>query len=43
MYPNFFMAQQKSAVRKNQHFDKHKEIRHHQPSSPTTTSRCPVT
>jgi hypothetical protein len=39
----FFVAQQKSAVRKNQHSDKNDEkIRRHQPSSPATTSLSPV-
>jgi hypothetical protein len=42
-YPIFFVAQQKSAVIKNQHSDKYEEIRRHQPSSPATTSHCPVT
>jgi hypothetical protein len=38
-----FVAQQKSAVIKKQHSDKDEEICRHQPSSPATTSRCPVT
>jgi hypothetical protein len=34
----------KSAIRKNPHSEKNdKEIRHHQPSSPVTTSLCPDT
>jgi hypothetical protein len=36
--------QNKSAVRKNQHSEKNdEEIRHHQLSSPATTSLCPIT
>jgi hypothetical protein len=38
-----FVTQPKSAVQKNQHSDKDKEIRRHQPSSPATASRCQVT
>jgi hypothetical protein len=41
--PYFFVAQQKSAVTKNQHSDKDEETRRHQLSSPPATSRCPVT
>jgi hypothetical protein len=33
----------KPAVIENQHFDKDKEICHHQPSSAAATSHCPVT
>jgi hypothetical protein len=40
---NFCVAQPKSALERNQHSDEDKEIRHHQPSSPVTASRCPVT
>jgi hypothetical protein len=40
----FGVTTKKSAVRKNQHSDKNdEEIRCHQPSSPATTSLCPVT
>jgi hypothetical protein len=42
--PYFGVTTKKSAVRKNQHSEKNdEEIRHHQPSSPTATSLCPVT
>jgi hypothetical protein len=37
------VAQQKSAVIKNQHSDKEEEIRCHQQSFPATTSCYPVT
>jgi hypothetical protein len=37
------VTQPKSAVNKNQHSDKDKEICCHQPSSFTAASSCPVT
>jgi hypothetical protein len=40
---NFFVTQPKSAVEKNQHSDKDKEICRHQPSSPAAASHCPFT
>ncbi len=36
------MTKPKFAIKKNQHSDKDKEIHHHQPSSPTAASHCPV-
>jgi hypothetical protein len=38
-----FLGKNQNLPVKKQYSDKDEEIRHHQPSSPTTTSRCPVT